>query len=115
MIYMASFSFEFKRGNTFIKQVTAWQDKTNNIKLPLTGYSFRSQIRNKTTLIATLNVSVVDEANSILELRSSGSTLGWPTPDDGLLWDIETTTPEGQVVSTETITFKCSKSITHDE
>lgn len=112
---MADFSFEFKRGNTFIKQLIAWQDKANNIKLPLEGYLFRSQIRKGNNLVATLAISVIDEENSIIEVRSTTSTLSWPTPDEGLLWDVEVTIPTGQIINTETITFKCSKSITHDE
>lgn len=112
---MSDFKFEIKRGDSFIKQIVAWEDKAANKKLPLAGYSFKSQIRKGQTLVADLSISIIDEINGILEVSSLTSTKSWPTPDDGLSWDIEITTPSGQIISTETIVFKCLKDVTRDE
>lgn len=95
----------FKKGDTF--------DFTGqvNVKLydgqsidDLTGWTGRSQIRDASqNLIADLTFTWIDAATRTCRLHTSASTTDWPTVDAYI--DIEFTSPEGVIASTNTEDF----------
>lgn len=101
-------TLNFKRGDTFVLQgqVTV-ADAAQN----LSGWTVASQVRNGSTLLTTLSVSWVDQAQGIYRLTGlPASTAAWPVKM--LACDIQYTSPAGQVISTETFGINCIADIT---
>lgn len=97
----------FKRGDTFLIEA---QLADNGIPTDLTNWTIRSQVRRNSQLIDTLDVTIVDAATGRYTLSSSGATTAWPIAV--LESDIEYTSPNGQIVSTETYSINCVKDVT---
>ncbi len=99
-----------KRGDTFdvSGQITVTD---GGAPLPsLVGWVGRSHLRNITgELIAELTFTWVDASQRLCRIHA-GSTTGWPVGQAEL--DIELTSPEGHIVSTETARIKIVKDVT---
>lgn len=95
--------FYFKRGDTFILEATVNDD--------ITGWNIKSQVRQGTHLVADLIVTVLSATptSSVYSLFLEDTT-DWPV--DRLMCDIQYTTDEGQIISTETFTIEVQKDIT---
>lgn len=76
---------KFKRGTTFLLR-GQYLDDSGEPK-PLTGVTLKSQVKDKDKLIATLTVTVIDEAAGTYELAATGGTSKWPVGT--LIWDIK--------------------------
>lgn len=100
-------SVSLKRGDSFIFTGNSLLDNDGN-KTPLTGWSIRSQIRSSDgSLIEELVVTIDTDTYS---LYSTG-TEDWPTST--LFWDVEYTTPDGVIFSTDTMAVKVTQDITY--
>lgn len=101
----------FKRGDTFLVEATARQGATPQ---DITGWVIASHVRRGTTLVAALEVTIVDAAAGTYRLRKENTgadgTERWPVSD--LECDIQYTTAAGQIVSTETFIIDMVKDIT---
>lgn len=76
-----------------------------------TGYVAKSQIRHKDgTLIAELTCEWIDATARLLRMYFDGSTIGWQVGLHEI--DIQFTTPDGKIVSTETAKITVEKDIT---
>lgn len=100
---------EFKRGDSFAAVVT---ETVDGFARDLTGYAFRSQVRDALTgdLIAELSISPVDLAAGAYRLVYPGATAGWPVGRAAL--DVERVAPDGAVTSTPTLFFAVVRDVT---
>ena len=100
----------FKRGDTFDAsgQLTVTD---GGAPLPsLLGWTGRCQVRTPTgKLIAELNFSWLDAAQRLYRLYAANTT-AWPVGHAEL--DIELTSPQGHIVSTETNRFRVAGGVT---
>jgi len=98
----------FKRGDTFVVQCTL---KQTGVPQSLAGWTVKSQVRTQQSLrlVAELSFSVVDDRQGIYQLHCSDTT-DWPTGT--LVCDIQYTTPNAQVVSTDTFTIEVQPEVT---
>lgn len=100
----------FKRGDTFILSGPITVTDGGEALTDLTGFTGRSQLRElKGPLIAELVFSWLDAEQCLCQLSAS-NTAAWPV---GLAeFDIELTSPAGQVMSTRTACIEIVKDIT---
>lgn len=96
-----------KRGDSFVFTNNTLLDDAGN-PINLTGWSIRSQVRDReSVLIEELIVQVGELDYSV----SSSGTTEWPI--ETLFWDVEYTTPEGIIFSSDTIAVKVTQDITY--
>lgn len=100
-------SVQIKRGDTF-----SFGCAVSGLALGLTGWQVRSQVRQGGTLLDELTVTITDEAGGLFTVKESnaGETANWPLASgvglasaNGIKWDIRFTSPDGDVITTETI------------
>lgn len=106
-----SVTIPFKRGDTFLVEASVSDGEDPQ---DLTGWTIRSHVRNRTTLVAELTVVVVDALLGTFRLTCA--------PEDTALWpckeldcDIEYTTASDQVVSSETFVIEVIEDITRTD
>lgn len=94
---------KFKRGDTFILECT--------VPVNLTGWTVRSQVRYGETLVDSLTFEIVSVgAESSQYKLTRDITTDWPVGK--LNCDIEYTTDQDQIISTETFFIECEKDST---
>lgn len=98
----------FKRGDTFVVQCTL---KQTGVPQSLAGWTIKSQVRTQQSLrlVTELNFSVVNDQQGIFQLQCTDTT-DWPI--GALVCDIRYTTPNAQVVSTDTFTIEVQSEVT---
>ncbi len=94
---------KFKRGDTFVIEC--------EVAVDMTGWGIRSQVRNGDLLVGDLTVSSLTTTpeKSTFKLICN-DTVGWSLGK--LNCDIEYTTLEGQIISTDTFYVECIKDST---
>ena len=98
-----------KRGDTLEWVVSLTQ---NNSPVNISGWTITSQIRQDTTLIANLTVTVTDAVNGEFNLSAtSAQTAGWALGSHSV--DIEFISLGGFVVSSQTFTLQLVRDITY--
>lgn len=100
----------FKRGDDFVLNIEVTE---NDVPVPITGWTVRSQIRKGSSLLANLIYTAVDETTGKYKLKCSKSlTKLW---DIGTYdCDIEYTNTLGETVSSETFQIQVIADITRD-
>lgn len=99
-----------KKGDTLEWVVTLTE---NAVAVNITNFTIRAQIRQKTTLIATLTTTVTDASGGIFSLTATAaSTATWTTGTHSC--DIEFTDDNSEVFSTQTFKLKLIDDITYD-
>jgi len=95
-----------KRGDSFVFTNNYLTDDTGS-QIDLTGWLIRSHVRDSSNeLIDTLDIVVSQFEYSITKIDTSL----WPIGN--LFWDIEYTTPDGIVFSSDTIVIKVIQDVT---
>lgn len=98
-----------KRGDTLEWVVTLTQDGT---VVDISSWTITSQIRQDTTLIASLTVTKTDSSNGVFSLTATASaTATWSLGTHSV--DIEFIDGSGFVVSSQTFTLQLVKDITY--
>lgn len=98
-----------KRGDTLEWVVTLTQEGTG---VDISDWTITSQIRQDTTLIASLTVTKTDSANGVFSLTATASsTASWALGTHSA--DIEFIDASGFVVSSQTFTIQLVKDITY--
>ena len=98
-----------KRGDTLEWVVSLTQ---NNSPVDITNWTITSQIRQDTTLIANLTVTVTDAVNGEFNLSATSvQTAGWALGSHSV--DIEFINVAGFVVSSQTFTLQLVRDITY--
>jgi hypothetical protein len=100
------------RGDTFslAGEVTVTVNGTR--QLDLSGWTAASQVRDSLdNLIAELTFAWVDAAQSLISLTAAGSTANWPLGQ--IYTDIQFTSPNGDIVSTQRTSFTVARDVTH--
>lgn len=102
-------TIKFKRGDTFLRNC---QISENGVPIDITGWTIRSQIRDKSgVLVDNLVTSITNAATGSYTINKSAvSTASWIVGDHFM--DIEFTTSAGSVMSTETVRIKIETDIT---
>ena len=91
-----------KQGDTFDMSVVATVD---DVARDMTSWSGISEIRTPAgVLIETLTFTWLDAAAGLFRIYSVDDTQAWPLGN--AYWDIQFTTPTGQVISSPTVTVK---------
>lgn len=99
----------FKRGDTFLLRCTLQSEGISD----WSGWALPSaQVRYRDTLVSTLSAVWLDHAAGVYTLRAD-TTQAWPVGD--LQVDVQYTSPEGLVVSTETFLVGCLADVTRSE
>lgn len=98
-----------KRGDTFILSGTS---KYDGVAVDLTGYVVTSQIRQTdSTLVDDLTCTVTNAASGAYEIEATATqTALWPIAT--LYFDVQFTSPDGVVISTDTVAVKVAKDYT---
>jgi hypothetical protein len=78
-------TLKLKQGETFLLNGQYLED--DGTPKPLTGVTLKSQIRNGETLVATLDITVLDELAGTYTLFAPQGTQAWPIAT--LSWDIK--------------------------
>jgi len=98
-----------KRGDTLEWVVTLTQDGS---VVNISDWTITSQIRQDTTLIASLTVTKTDSANGVFSLTATAaSTASWSLGTHSV--DIEFINDSGFVVSSQTFTLQLVRDITY--
>jgi hypothetical protein len=98
-----------KRGDTLEWVVSLTQ---NNSPVDISGWTITSQVRQDTTLVASLTVTVVNAANGEFNLSATPvQTAGWALGSHSV--DIEFINPSGFVVSSQTFVLQLVRDITY--
>jgi hypothetical protein len=96
-----------KRGDSFIFSNNQLLGE-DEMPLDLTGWEIRSQIRNKQQrLVKELDVTINQYDYSISSMETS------KFPVDTLYWDIQYTTPDGVIFSSDTVNVVVVQDITY--
>ena len=91
-----------KQGDTFDMTIVA---QVEGVAKVMTGWSGISEVRTTGgVLIETLTVSWLDADEGLLRVYSVDDTQAWPVGNAH--WDIQFTTPAGEVISSPTVTLK---------
>ena len=101
-------SIPFKRGDTFRIQC-AVSEGVPAVAKDLTGFTIRSTVKKGTTVVAELTHSWVDRAGGTYQLEDMTTTT-WPVAK--LVCDIEYTSGDGTIRSTETFEIDSQADIT---
>ena len=101
---------EHKRGDTY-KIAVVLTESDGTTPIDMTGWTVRSQVRRRKTLISTLDVTYDDRVNGEFTL-SLDDTTDWPVCE--LSSDIEYTDGNDDVKSSETYTISIIGDITYD-
>lgn len=101
-----------KRGDTF-RLICSVQSEEGPINIE--GWSIRSHVRKNRVLAGRLEATIEDAPNGVYKLleEEPGITRGWAPGNYHM--DIEYTTGEGVVVSSETIDVEVKPDVTYDE
>lgn len=99
---------KLKRGDSFVFTNNQLIGDDGN-PLDLNGWGIRSQIRNKSLVLVEELIVVVSQFDYSITADPLMSS-SWPVGD--LMWDIEYTTPDGVVFSSDTIIVKIIQDIT---
>lgn len=92
---------QYKRGDTFtLKGVV----KIDGVVQDISQWGIRSHVRKGATLVEELSVTKVEPASGVYSLTGGGN-VSWPIGE--LTFDVEYTTPFGQIVSTQSIAIQC--------
>jgi hypothetical protein len=97
-----------KQGNTFLLEAAVVQQHRNT-PVDITGWTITCHVKNGTTLIQNLTVTIVNALKGLYTLRCDDTTQ-WPTT--ALRADVLYETSSGQIISTETFTVDCKVSVT---
>jgi hypothetical protein len=102
-----SAKFIIKQGMTFI--FSAQYADENNAPKPLTGITLTSQIRDRNSFVAEIDVNIIDANAGTVEFTFNGSTIQWPP---GMLyWDVRIF--ENSIyTATETVPFMVERGVT---
>ena len=104
--------YQHKRGDTFELSGVIDVKHQGQIVPDLTGWVGKSQLRKQSgELIADLVFSWIDATQRVCNIKHSGSTADWPICAAQM--DIEMTSPDGYVVSTQTAEINIARDITH--
>lgn len=99
------------RGDTFDLSGEVTVTVNGARQLDLTGWIPQSQIRDTLdNVVATLNVTWLDAAQSLIRLTSLESTAAWPVGRVAI--DIQLTSPEGEIVSTRRAEIQIEADVT---
>jgi hypothetical protein len=102
-------SISVKRGDTFTLDF-ALTESDGTTPLDMTGWTVRSQVRRRKTLVADLVFTAIDAAAGTFRLACADTT-DWPRGE--LQSDIEYTDLSGRVISTETYTIEVLEDVTY--
>ena len=108
---MINATYTFKRGDTF--EFTGAVDVKHQGQLvpDLTGWVGKSQLRKQNgLLIADLMFTWIDATQRICNIKHNGSTADWAICVAQM--DIEMTSPDGHIVSTQTTEINIAKDVT---
>lgn len=94
---------KIKRGSTFIAQGRLI---INGEAIVIAGYQIKSQVRRGSVLVADLSVNKISDTQYQLQADTSS----WP--ETSLRCDIKYTTPNGQVVYTDTFPIIVEEHVT---
>ena len=103
--------YQHKRGDTF--ELSGVIDVKHQWQLvpDLTGWVGKSQLRKQSgELIADLVFSWINATQRVCNIKHSGSTADWPICVAQM--DIEMTSPDGHIVSTQTTDINIAKDVT---
>ena len=105
-------AFQFKRGDTFSLSGQVDLQSEGQAILDLTGWTGKSQVRTlaQGTLVSELVFTWLDASQRLLKLEKS-DTQSWPLGVVEL--DIQFTSPQSEVVSTQTMAFEVVKDVTY--
>lgn len=104
-------SHKHKRGDTFDLSGSVQVNYDGAAVINFTNWTGRSQVRDgKGDLVAELVFSWLDQATGLVRVRSDGATDAWPIGP--VRMDIQLTSPDGNVVSTETAVIEIVEDIT---
>ena len=104
--------YQHKRGDTFELSGVIDAKHQGQLVPDLTGWVGKSQLRKQSgVLIADLVFTWIDAAQRVCNIKHSGSTADWPICAAQM--DIEMTSPDGYVVSTQTAEINIARDITH--
>jgi hypothetical protein len=98
----------FKRGNTFLLEAAVTQHY-RNLPVDITGWTIRCHVKNGSTLISDLSVTITNAVKGLYTL-SCEDTSDWPITT--LRADVLYETDSSQSISTETFTIDCRPSVT---
>ena len=105
------YAYQHKRGDTFEFSGVIDVKHQGQIVPDLTGWTGKSQLRKQSgELIADLVFAWIDAAQRICNLKHNGSTADWPICVAQM--DIEMTSPDGHIVSTQTTEINIAKDVT---
>lgn len=100
-----------KRGDTFDLSGSVQATRDGVPVVDFTGWSGRSQVRDgKGELVAELVFAWLDQVAGLVRVRSDGATDAWPIGP--VRTDIQLTSPDGNVVSTETAVIEIVEDVT---
>lgn len=108
---------EQKRGDTFELAIRHGIESADGTftPVPLTGYTFRSQVREETSgaLVCELDIFPNDLTQGLATLRGTPTqTAAWPI--QRLVTDIEFIAPDGRKISSQTVLIDVIADVTHD-
>jgi len=99
-----------KKGDTLEWVITLTESAS---AVDISDFSIRAQIRQKTTLIATLTTTITNASGGVFSLTATAtSTASWTVGTHSC--DIEFTDAAGDIFSTETFKLKLIEDITYD-
>jgi len=99
-----------KKGDTLEWVITLTE---NAVAVDITNFTIKAQIRQTSTLIATLTSTITDATNGIFSLTATATaTASWTTGTHSC--DVEFTDDNSEVFSTETFKLKLIDDITYD-
>jgi len=99
-----------KKGDTLEWVISLTEDSS---AVDITDFTIRSQIRQTSTLIATLTTTITNATGGVFSLTATASaTASWTTGTHSC--DIEFTDANDEVFSTETFKLKLIDDITYD-
>lgn len=103
--------YEHIRGDTFDLSGEVTVTVNGVRQLDLTGWVPQSQIRDTlNNLVATLDATWLDAAQSLIRLTAPESTAAWPTCRAAI--DIQFTSPGGEIVSTRRAEIQIKADVT---
>lgn len=102
--------YKMKRGDTFNVSGTLTVTENGATVTDLTGYTGAAQVRDgNDSLISTLTFTWLDASTASAQIVASDTT-DWPV--ETLYFDVQLTTPAGDVISTDTARIRVSRDIT---
>lgn len=100
-----------KRGDTLIVDV---RRESAGQPVDLTGYTIRAQVRTaQGALLATLTPTITDAPGGRVQLRAAAATTATWEPGS-YRYDVEFTSPAGDVLSSETLPLSVVADVTRD-